>query len=134
MQTNFVIKTRYFELPWLTVTHWSAFGLHGCYPLGKYRDRDPRTIPNCGMYNWKSFLPCSCFSIRPTGTILRAVGMICMCQISLLEASKCRRQVGNFLTIHYSQNILRMILKIVFLVLFKMTFCKSFRMPLSRLM
>ena len=43
----------------------------------------------------KNLLPCSCLSI--TGTIPRALGMICRCQISLFEASKCRRQVGNFL-------------------------------------
>ena len=44
----------------------------------------------------KNLLPCSCLSI--TGTIPRALGMICRCQISLFDASKWRGQVGNFLT------------------------------------
>ena len=43
-----------------------------------------------------TFLPCLCFSISPTGTIPRALGMIFRCLISLFEASKCRRQVGKF--------------------------------------
>ena len=36
----------------------------------------------------KILLPCSCFSISPTGTIPRALGMICRCLISLFDASK----------------------------------------------
>ena len=42
-----------------------------------------------------AFLPCSCFSISPTGTIPRALGMICRCLISLFDASKWRGTGGK---------------------------------------
>ena len=41
------------------------------------------------------FLPCSCFSISPTWTIPRALGMICRCLISLFDASKWRGTGGK---------------------------------------
>ena len=41
------------------------------------------------------FLPCSCFSISPTGTIPRALGMICRCLISLFDACKWRGTGGK---------------------------------------
>ena len=76
LQTNFATKTWYFELPWLTVTHWSAFGLHGCYPLGKYRDKDPRTVTNYGVHNWKLLLFLSSNKLDPLISWKRIICMI----------------------------------------------------------
>ena len=46
-------------------------------------------------HSGKYFLSCSGFSIRPTGTIPRALGMICRCLISLFDASKWRGTGGK---------------------------------------
>ena len=42
-----------------------------------------------------NFLSCSGFSISPTGTIPRALGMICRCLISIFDASKWRGTGGK---------------------------------------